>query len=91
MNRIANIVLALLVVVACGASRVRAVVVPIVNGNFENPLLDETGSPNPVITANNDVPSWIATDAGCVWGKGLAAVRLPDRAVIQVKSVETAS
>ncbi|HUQ02121.1 MAG TPA: symmetrical bis(5'-nucleosyl)-tetraphosphatase [Kofleriaceae bacterium] len=34
---------------------------------------------------------WIATDAGCVWGKGLTAVRLPDRAVTQVKSVETAS
>lgn len=35
--------------------------------------------------------NWIATDAGCVWGHGLTAVRLPDRAVTQVKSVETAS
>jgi bis(5'-nucleosyl)-tetraphosphatase (symmetrical) len=34
---------------------------------------------------------WIATDAGCVWGNGLTAVRLPDRTVTQVKSVETAS
>ncbi len=34
---------------------------------------------------------WIATDAGCVWGHGLAAVRLPDRTVTLVKSVETAS
>ena len=31
---------------------------------------------------------WIATDAGCVWGKRLAAVRLEDRAVVQVKAVE---
>jgi bis(5'-nucleosyl)-tetraphosphatase (symmetrical) len=34
---------------------------------------------------------WIALDSGCVWGKGLSAVRLPDRTVVQVKSVETAS
>jgi bis(5'-nucleosyl)-tetraphosphatase (symmetrical) len=34
---------------------------------------------------------WIATDAGCVWGHGLTAVRLPDRVVTHVKSVETAS
>ncbi len=34
---------------------------------------------------------WIATDAGCVWGKGLTAVRLPDRVVTHVKSVEVAS
>ncbi len=34
---------------------------------------------------------WIATDSGCVWGNRLSAVRLPDRAVFQVKSVETSS
>lgn len=34
---------------------------------------------------------WIATDADCVWGRALAAVRLPERAVTQVKSVEAAS
>lgn len=27
---------------------------------------------------------WIATDAGCVWGQALAAVRLEDRHVVQV-------
>lgn len=32
---------------------------------------------------------WIATDAGCVWGKRLAAVRLDDRVVTQVKAVES--
>lgn len=32
---------------------------------------------------------WIATDAGCVWGKRLVAVRLEDRSVIQVKAVES--
>lgn len=34
---------------------------------------------------------WIALDSGCVWGKGLSAVRLPDRAVTQVASVETST
>ena len=34
---------------------------------------------------------WIALDSGCVWGKGLSAVRLPDRTVTQVKSVEFSS
>lgn len=34
---------------------------------------------------------WIATDAGCVWGKRLAAVRLEDRAVFQVDAVEPAA
>lgn len=29
-------------------------------------------------------PDWIATDAGCVWGQALAAVRLEDRAVVRV-------
>ena len=62
MNRIVNSVLAALVL-ASVAGTARAVVVVIANGNFENPLLDETGSPHPVITANNNVPSWIATDA----------------------------
>ena len=33
----------------------------------------------------------IALDSGCVWGKALSAVRLEDRAVFQVKSVEMAS
>jgi bis(5'-nucleosyl)-tetraphosphatase (symmetrical) len=34
---------------------------------------------------------WISTDAGCVWGRSLAAVRLPERTVTQVKSMESAS
>ena len=29
-------------------------------------------------------PDWIATDAGCVWGQSLAAVRLEDRHIVQV-------
>lgn len=29
-------------------------------------------------------PDWIATDAGCVWGQALAAVRLEDRHVVSV-------
>lgn len=29
-------------------------------------------------------PDWIATDAGCVWGQDLAAVRLEDRQVVRV-------
>lgn len=33
-------------------------------------------------------PRWISTDSGCVWGERLTAVRLPDRAVFQVDSVE---
>ena len=35
-------------------------------------------------------PQWIATDAGCVWGNRLAAVRLEDRAVFQVDAAEPA-
>jgi bis(5'-nucleosyl)-tetraphosphatase (symmetrical) len=31
---------------------------------------------------------WIATDAGCVWGQRLTAVRLEDRAVTQVAAAE---
>ena len=31
---------------------------------------------------------WIATDAGCVWGGRLAAVRLDDRAVVTVPAAE---
>lgn len=34
---------------------------------------------------------WIGIDAGCVWGKRLAAVRLEDRSVVQVKAVESGS
>ena len=34
---------------------------------------------------------WIGTDSGCVWGNRLTAVRLPDRAVFQVKAVEASS
>ena len=33
---------------------------------------------------------WIATDAGCVWGKRLAAVRLDDRVATTVDAVERA-
>jgi bis(5'-nucleosyl)-tetraphosphatase (symmetrical) len=36
-------------------------------------------------------PRHIALDSGCVWGKSLTAVRLDDRAVFQVKAVESAS
>jgi bis(5'-nucleosyl)-tetraphosphatase (symmetrical) len=36
-------------------------------------------------------PRWIATDAGCVWGNELAAVRLEDRAVFRVPAVEAAA
>jgi bis(5'-nucleosyl)-tetraphosphatase (symmetrical) len=36
-------------------------------------------------------PHHIAIDTGCVWGKTLTAIRLDDRAVFQVKSVEAAS
>jgi bis(5'-nucleosyl)-tetraphosphatase (symmetrical) len=35
-------------------------------------------------------PHHIALDTGCVWGKTLTAMRLPDRAVYQVKAVEAA-
>jgi len=33
-------------------------------------------------------PGYIALDSGCVWGNALTAVRLEDRAVFQVESVE---
>jgi bis(5'-nucleosyl)-tetraphosphatase (symmetrical) len=33
----------------------------------------------------------IGLDTGCVWGKTLTALRLPDRAVFQIKAAEVAS
>ena len=36
-------------------------------------------------------PRHIALDTGCVWGKSLTAIRLADRSVFQVKTVEAAS
>ena len=36
-------------------------------------------------------PGHIALDSGCVWGRQLTAVRLPDRTVFQIKAVESAS
>jgi len=33
-------------------------------------------------------PKHIALDTGCVWGKSLTAIRLDDRSVFQVRSVE---
>jgi bis(5'-nucleosyl)-tetraphosphatase (symmetrical) len=36
-------------------------------------------------------PRHLGLDSGCVWGKSLTAVRLDDRAVFQVKAVESAT
>ena len=36
-------------------------------------------------------PHHVALDTGCVWGRMLTAMRLPDRAVFQVKAVDSAS
>jgi bis(5'-nucleosyl)-tetraphosphatase (symmetrical) len=36
-------------------------------------------------------PRHLGLDSGCVWGKALTAVRLDDRAVFQVKAVESAT
>ena len=36
-------------------------------------------------------PHHVGLDTGCVWGRSLTAIRLPDRAVFQVKAVESAS
>lgn len=36
-------------------------------------------------------PRTIGLDTGCVWGKQLSAIRLPDRVLTQVKAVEAAS
>ncbi len=36
-------------------------------------------------------PHHIGLDTGCVWGNSLSAVRLDDRMVFQVKSVERGS
>ncbi|HWU86729.1 MAG TPA: diadenosine tetraphosphatase, partial [Kofleriaceae bacterium] len=36
-------------------------------------------------------PRHLGIDTGCVWGKSLTAIRLDDRAVFQVKSVEAAT
>ena len=36
-------------------------------------------------------PHHLGLDTGCVWGRSLTAMRLPDRAVFQVKAVESAS
>jgi len=33
-------------------------------------------------------PDRIALDSGCVWGNSLTAIRLPDRALTQIKTID---